>query len=272
MALNLDFANSTKNLVSEETMKYLKNKSGNIILFGAGKSGDYFQSLLDSYGIKAVCYCDNSKQKQGTIKNGLSIYSCDEALSKWPEATICITSCYSSEIELQLAGRKDVLSVMNTCSWETTDKTLESKEEDFIRTNLDELNYIYNNILHDGKSRAVMQGILNYRLTRNSTYIKNIAEEIGEYFDDKIIHNKSDINFFIDGGAWTGDTLDSFINWKNGAYSHIYCFEAERETSQVLQLHIETHSYKDVTVINKALWNKKQRIDFFNSNGGVLPR
>ncbi len=265
--MNLDYAHGTKNLVSEEILVKLKERSGNIILFGAGKSGTYFHSLLRKYGIRAACYCDNSPQKQGIDKEGLPVYSYKDAITAYPCATICITSCYSEEIEKQLSGYKDVISVMNTCNWETTDKITESSEIEFIHHHEKELEAIYSTVLKDDKSRAVMQGILNYRLTRINSYIRTIADTNGEYFDDSIIHNKSSINSFVDGGSWTGDTIDTFIKWKKGRYSHIYCFEAEKETSRALKKHIEDRKYENITVFNNAMWNKKEKLSFFNSNG-----
>lgn len=265
--MNLDFEHSTKNLVPNETLAYLKGKSGNIILFGAGKSGDYFHELMNTHGIQAACYCDNSPQKQGTIKNSLPVYSYDVAILKYPDAAICITSCYSDEIQHQLQDRHDVFSVMNTCNWETANSCTKSDEEEFIRNHLKELNDVYNDILQDDKSKAVMQGILNYRLTRKTSYIAQIADVAGEYFDDSIITDKTRINSFIDGGAWTGDTLDSFISWKNGKYTHVYCFEAERNTSLLLKKYVSNKNYENVTVFNNALWNKTEKIAFFDSNG-----
>lgn len=265
--MKLDFEHATRNLVSDETMSYLKGKSGNIILFGAGKSGDYFQSLLEKYGIQASCYCDNSLMKQGSVKNGLPVYSYAEAETRYPGATVCITSCYSFEIEKQLGGRGDILSVMNTCNWETSGGWTESDEASFIRKNYEKLDAVYHNILKDDKSRAVMQGILNFRLTRNNAYISDIADSKREYFDDSIIRGKPSINNFIDGGAWTGDTLDAFINWKNGRYVNVYCFEAECETASILKKHIADKGYNNITVFNNALWDRNQKIDFFNSNG-----
>lgn len=273
--MELDFAHATRNLVPDEVLSYLEGRNGNIILFGAGKSGDYFQTLLDSRGIKASCYCDNSPQQQGTVKNELPVYSYKDAAEKYPDACICITSCYSDEIHKQLKNKEDVVDVMRTCSWETTDKLTESGEVDFIRGYLDELDDVYGNILADGKSKDVMRGILNYRLTRKETYIQEIADSSGEYFDDSIIRDKTKINSFIDGGAWTGDTIDAFIDWKQGAYSRIWCFEAEKATSELLRNHIAGRGYRNISVFNNALWDKKESISFFDSNGsggGVLSK
>lgn len=72
-----------------------------IILFGAGNSGDYVYRLLNDYGYgdRVIAYSDNDKSKQGKTKNGLMIYSVEKICDDHHNAIILIASSkYGLEI------------------------------------------------------------------------------------------------------------------------------------------------------------------------------
>ena len=81
------------------------------MLFGAGQTGDYFFEILKQYGINIKCYIDNYKSKQNTLRNGIMVYSFVEAIEKYQDPIICITSVYEEEIYAQI-GQYSKLTVL----------------------------------------------------------------------------------------------------------------------------------------------------------------
>lgn len=66
-SLNLDYANATTKLINESLLEKLKNFK-EVIVFGAGASGEWVVNLLRNYHIEPVCYCDNYSRKWGESK------------------------------------------------------------------------------------------------------------------------------------------------------------------------------------------------------------
>ncbi|MFZ5968956.1 MAG: radical SAM protein [Bacillota bacterium] len=61
-----------------------------IVIFGASIMGICAKKAVDFLGKKAVCFCDNDKNKQGIIVEGLSVLSPEEVKAQYPNARIYI--------------------------------------------------------------------------------------------------------------------------------------------------------------------------------------
>ncbi len=75
-----------------------------IIVFGFTDIGKELVEGLQRAGIdNIICFCDNNKQKQGQIYNGIKVLDIQEALSQYKEVSIINSSQnYYNEIEIQL--------------------------------------------------------------------------------------------------------------------------------------------------------------------------
>lgn len=80
----------------------------NIIIFGSGKNGQILYSALQQEGINTIKgFCDNAKEKQGTLVSDMPVYSVEEALKQFPDAYFIVTvSRYENEILRQLIKLK----------------------------------------------------------------------------------------------------------------------------------------------------------------------
>jgi FkbM family methyltransferase len=67
---------------------------------------------------------------------------------------------------------------------------------------------------------------------------------------------------FVDGGAYTGDTAESFID-RVKEYAYIYSFEPD--PSNYEQAILNCKKYANIEVINKGLWNKETVLQFFSA-------
>ena len=85
-------------------MKTVDNfKDHEWIIFGSGIFGRGLNCIFQMVNIKVKVFCDNSSKKQGTFINGLKVVSPIEAINKYPNAHIMITSkFYRNNIKNQL--------------------------------------------------------------------------------------------------------------------------------------------------------------------------
>ena len=200
------------------------------------------------------------------------IYSFADAIRKYPDAAICITSVYEDEIYAQIESYdKNLLSrtykIKGAMIWEIFEKRYISEEADYILERLDSFEELYD-MLEDETSRMTLENILNYRITRKEMYLAAYRDrEENIYFDDTVLKG-SDIKVYIDGGTFDGDTVKRFMKYVQGEYSRIYCFEAEPDSISKINELIQTEGIKDIEVYEKALWEEKDVLKFKVSGAG----
>jgi hypothetical protein len=75
----------------------------------------------------------------------------------------------------------------------------------------------------------------------------------------------SDSEVYIDGGTYTGDTVNEFIDLTGGKYRRIYAFEPD---STNFKIAMENCRDERVSVINKGLYSRETVLRFLNNTGG----
>ena len=81
-------------------------------------------------------------------------------------------------------------------------------------------------LLGDPESRAVFEGKLAYYLSRDKASIDGIRSATTIYFD-RGVHDLGLEEVVVDGGAYVGDTLSSFMNESAGRFDTYYAFEPD---------------------------------------------
>ena len=120
-------------------------------------------------------------------------------------------------------------------------------------------------ILEDDFSRLTLEKVLEYRRTRKMSSLKGIITQ-PQYFQKDIFSPMKD-EVFIDGGAYTGDTIESFIkNW-GGVYKAIYAWEPD--AANIKQMKKNLRGFKNIKVIPFGMWKEKGSLGFDQHGGSV---
>lgn len=192
-----------------------------IALFGAGAIGtDAVRYLKNRFQIK--CVIDNSPQKQGTVFEGMPVVSLTDPLVK-SISNALITSRYAiNEISSQLQE-----SGVNNISFLAF----------YVLDNIDKYEEIRNNVFVDDTSRTTLDGLLIAMLTGDFRYCTEVMIN-DQYFCLPHFQNVGE-DYFVDAGAYVGDTTEKFI-WGNcGVFKHIYLFEPGKLQFQAMQRRME---------------------------------
>lgn len=207
--MKLDFAGAKENIVPTDVWVELK-KHKDVIVFGAGQSGDWVIDLLRSQGIFPKAICDNYSGKWGQKRNQLRIESFEKTITAYPNAAICVASVWSEEIVKQIGEYDETLlkrtwDLLSTMVWETSNGLCISGEGQYIRDNLQAFENLYHE-LEDDMSKNTLEGLLNYRLTRDKKYLKAIKSNEDVYVDRSIITGRLleriQKGILIDGGGF----------------------------------------------------------------------
>lgn len=268
----LELGNATDNIINDSILKKLNNYQ-NVIIFGAGDSGNWAVNLMKQHNIFPKCYCDNSPRKWGKTKNGLCIRRFEDAIQEYKNAAICIASMWQEEIYNQICEfdpsfSEHVYDVLTTMAWETSECLFKSSEQEYIKRNKNSFEKLYEE-LADECSKKTLESILNYRLTRDKQYLKNIKSNENSYLDSSIL-NADQIraiaeNAIIDGGAFDGDTVEMFVQMLGSRNAlNIHCYEADFRNYEIIEEKIQNGKWKphQISVHKTALWDKKGKIGF----------
>ena len=171
------------------------------------------------------------------------------------ETVVLICGMHTGEIGRQL----EEMGIKNYYSefW------MSSEIKDFYKmeTNADKIKSV-KHILADQRSRDVLDAIVEKRKTGFMDYtdIKEWSES--EYFLDEFWKPVEDgREVFIDGGGYTGDTIEEFINWTKGNYQRVYSFEPQKDKSRIIEEKLWQWGDK-VRFFNKGLWSLETRLSF----------
>ncbi|MBQ8665543.1 MAG: FkbM family methyltransferase [Lachnospiraceae bacterium] len=259
--MDLDYANATHSVFEDRLLEELRGNS-DVIIYGAGLSGQYVCKMLDDNGIKVACFVDGSERKQGLTIYERPVYSLEKAVSVFSDFAIVIASMWYEEIRDKILetypDRKAMIwNGLSTMNWETVNGQTRSEEIEYINEHEKEFERLLNE-LADEESRKTLEGILNYRLTRKMEYLEKIRSKKRAYIDDSIISArfKKMINdrSIIDAGAFDGDSLVEFLQVFEGCRSY-YCYEADKSNVEILK-NREHKPDVSIRVIQKALIDK----------------
>lgn len=117
------------------------------------------------------------------------------------------------------------------------------------------------NLLEDEESKRVLETRIKVYETGKVELLKDIATYNDQYFDKDII-KLSNNEFFIDLGAYTGDTIEEFIGHVNGGYKKIIAFEPDHENMLSLNSYILENNINNVVLYKLASWNRKETLRF----------
>jgi methyltransferase, FkbM family len=243
-----------------EIESFFKNaKNNKLVLFGASNYGTEMLRILEKKRIRVDYFCDNDESKHGSYFNGIKVISLDELIKIDINVNILITSIYYKEIydQIKLNGFNNIYCF--------SIKLNNKNDGEFVEDNCKDIKKCYE-ILSDEKSKLVFNNLLEFRKSSSLLYLKDIIDK-NQYFEPEIIEMSNE-EIFIDGGAYTGDTIEEFINLTNNKFDSIYSFEPDKDNFNKLMKYVNKRNTENVYINNLGLYNKNDYLNF-NSNGNV---
>lgn len=181
---------------------------------------------------------------------------------------------------LYKSGFKHIYCMRNLAKNLLSLSIIEKKQKGFDEYDLNKLNHKFTfseianiitlyNLLEDKKSKEVFIAILKFKLTEDYFYPMLIKDDTSlQYFDKELLITLG--NDDIDCGAYTGDTIESFLRATNGNFKHIYSYELEKDTFEILKEYVGTLEQKDkISVINAGVYYKNKTFYLHGEGVGV---
>lgn len=219
-------------------------KYENIAIFGVARGGCKLAKMLQQIS-NNVFFLDNSKEKQGTIFNGIKVYD-PIYLKKFNASnTIVVITCAQVEaVRRQVSGLFNGEIMQLDIAWHDERMSFEK----YYKTNLDKFEECYC-LLEDDLSRMTYQAVLNYRINHQTYFLEKVISSNEQYFDIDIVKlSKNEV--FVDGGAYDGDTTDSFLRVTESCFEKVLCFEP---------------CHDNILKLNERVWRGDSRINIIEA-------
>lgn len=205
----------------------LTNEHG-AYLFGAYRNGLKCISYCQSLGITVLGFIDNDLHKQGKEYYGYRVFPLD-AVAK--DALIVNTSGrYCADINKQLSesGYHSSIDMMEFLFAFDLPFQAESNFRNYAITmhqSRFRIATLYL-MLDDKMSRSVLDGLIDFRMTLDSTILSRITSPYREEFFAPDILQFSSEEVFVDGGAFDGDSFLRFLAMAP-QFGRAYLFEPD---------------------------------------------
>lgn len=116
-------------------------------------------------------------------------------------------------------------------------------------------------MLEDEFSRETLQAVISYRLAPSKEKLQRIVVS-PMYFQRDILSPIKD-EVFVDGGAYTGDTIINLEKFGGGEYwKKVYAWEPDEINRSRLIETCKARKYQNIEIIPFGLWSKKAELHF----------
>lgn len=250
------------------------------VVYGAGVYGAVFCEELESGGVYIDYVVDQYTNKKEIF--GKEIKRLDEVDLGNTNVYISITSPLVEEKvykQLKELTKKKVFSFQDTLKNypSVIEKCLLLSNCWYRREKSEMLEYdkldLFKSLLKDKKSLELLEKIIKFRKTLDPKYYLTPDLEPQYFPSDINLFEKIDEIRFVDGGAYTGDTLESsLMEFKKLDKKIEYIISFEPDTSNIKKLNNEIlkqkKNFKDVKflVYPCGLWSSNQILSFSNNN------
>jgi len=214
-----------------------------IVIYGAGGLGRRILAGLRANGIEPSAFADRSSAASSRIIDGVPIYSPSEAVRLFGSDSVFVVAVWNpvtsggiAEITTMLAERgcrrivpfawlfwKYPKTFLPYYLWDSPSRLQEQAES--IRSAFD--------LFQEGRSQQEFIRQLGLRLTGDVKCLGGVTEG-AQYFPEGPFRPRAD-EYFVDCGAYNGDTLLSFAEWTGGRFQGAMALEADPANFAALQ-------------------------------------
>jgi FkbM family methyltransferase len=211
----------------------LANSDGTVILFGAGRLGRLCARALRRGGVPLRAFCDGNVALHGTSVEGADVLALDEAALRFGSSALFVVAIWTGTARESMLERIAYLRARG-CRTVVPYPALVwahgREETPFHSFDLPSRILAHRAELREvGRLLADDVSLHTYAIEMARRLLGEFAETPpapNQYFPRDLIAPAED-EVFVDGGAYTGDTLMDFLRFLEGRFSAYHGIEAD---------------------------------------------
>jgi len=253
--------------------------SKSLVLFGAGGLGRKTLQGLRKIGVEPLAFTDNNPNLHGQQVDGVPVLSPSLAAKDLGEKALFIITVYVDSApggieplikELALLGCKNIISFISLY-WKYPDLFLPHYAYDLPSKVIEAASTIMKvaPLINDPISQNEFLGQIAWRLNPQVALLSPQASHTIYFPPDLFVLKENEV--FIDCGAYTGDTVLSFLNQSNRKFRKILAFEPDPANYKKLNQLVDslpTEISTNIQCSNLAVGNRSEQLRF-NAQGAA---
>lgn len=243
-----------------------------VCVYGLGK---FFDEAFIQWNfmnqMQVSLLCDSNPEKWGKLFYGIKCISPEELFKLNKTKNILVVTFIGNPIELNKILKKQNIIFVNAsdCIFEM-----------ICNMNRSAAWFKKNNILQvldwleDEESQKIYTNVLCNRIAPLlSKYDYDELYSEGEYFSTDIFKAGNN-EYFVDGGAFDGDTIERLLKCTDGQFGHIYAFEMDKGNYKNLEENVNKliNNYQlpsnKISLYNSGIWDCNQQMPYGKENCG----
>ncbi|MEM7406146.1 MAG: FkbM family methyltransferase [Pseudomonadota bacterium] len=243
-----------------------------LAILGAAEEGQRLAGICRAAGIEVTQIVDDHPDRRGTIVEGTTVVPVEE-LNVSAGAPPLVLATHQLLSPMRRVLEQGLERVIPFAALETV--APERFPPHMFYTNwCEELEQHRSEILAlydlfaDERSRQVLDRVLDFRVTFNPEAIADVIEPQYYFPEDLIVFGDDEV--FVDGGAFDGDTIETFARLTDNRFAGVYAFEPDKATHARLAARFAADDR--VTAIPKGLFDRSTELYFDNAGtrGSVI--
>lgn len=243
-----------------------------IAIFGAGNLGKKVMGFLKAKNANIVCVGDNNEKKWGTTIDNIPVQSVGDCIKNNPNAVWIVAvwspNCSFVQIKKQLQFYGTNAVYHSAALMQAYHKDLlphyHFETAAYYESNIDTINKVLS-ILNDEESKIQYRKHMECRINLDFDNLP-VADVNNQYFPADLIDlNQSE--YFLDAGAYNGDTLLDFYKRVKGKYINYIALEPDPTNFNDLNTLIKINNINNVTTFAYAISNKNCILNFEATGG-----
>lgn len=241
------------------------------IVYPAARLGRDVARRLTSAGARIVAFGDRDPRVQGGQVDGLPVLSpAQVAASHGADVILVASTMYDSAIreDLESRGCKRVVPVgylnlrlPDIFSAREYNGAWSAAADPANRSDIEAAH----SLLGDQQSRGVFEGKLAYYLSLDKARLDDIRSANTIYFD-RSVYDLSAEEVVVDGGAYVGDTLSSFLDDSSGRFRSYHAFEPDSTSFERLAM-VAARDPSRITAVQAGLARQTSSARLLSTRG-----
>ncbi|MCL1831879.1 MAG: FkbM family methyltransferase [Oscillospiraceae bacterium] len=264
--------------------EYLREVRKPIILYGTGDGADKILAIMKRYGLRPVCFSMSGDFANKPDFRGYAVLPFEEVQKRYSDfiLLICFGSDNADVLErlYALANADGVYAVYAPDAPVAAELHTIADDiytPDYIEEHADKFAQTRELFKKDAKSLEVFDGWLQYRLSGDLYVLQRIASPRQEVISLLKLDGKSGQEFFVDAGAFKGDTVEEFlaaVGQTNGGkpsptaqFARIIAIEPDIKNFTLLRRKFYPYGKELFVPVNGAAWSADESLTFSLKSG-----
>ena len=233
-----------------------------IFLYGMGDGADKILAALQQFGLSAEGVFASDEFVRGHSFRGYPVRRFCDIKAEYRDFVALLA--FAVDYEPMLSR---LYHLEEECEFYAPDVPVvqnggELFDAAYVGRHQKELGQVYER-LADGQSERVFRGVLNYKVSGKTGYLRDVTTERDEIW--KIL-NPGPQETYVDLGAYNGDTVQEFLSYTDGRYRRIIAVEPDRKNYCKLQRALS--GYSDAETYLCGAWSRPDTLFLKGGKGG----